>query len=120
MARASPHRHAFWIVFGVGVGCSSLFYALFTFARLEIFKMLLASFFPLAVLILAVLGTIVFGLATPTEAAAVGSFGGFVLAAVYALSRHAAGAARDARDWIPLWLLMLCRSSGSCSSSSRC
>ena len=56
--------------------------------------MLLASFFPLAVLILAVLGTIVFGLATPTEAAAVGSFGGFVLAAVYALLNAAAGAAQ--------------------------
>ena len=59
------------------------FYAVFTFVRLEVFKMLLGSFFPLAVLILAVLGTIVFGLATPTEAAAVGSMGGFVLAAAY-------------------------------------
>jgi len=39
--------------------------------------------FPLAVLILAVLGSIVFGLATPTEAAAVGALGGFVLAAAY-------------------------------------
>ena len=47
--------------------------------------MLLASFFPLALLILAVLGSIVFGLATPTEAAAVGAFGGVFLAAVYAL-----------------------------------
>ena len=45
--------------------------------------MLLGSFFPLAVLILAVLGTIVFGLATPTEAAAIGSLGGFLLAVVY-------------------------------------
>jgi len=45
--------------------------------------MLLSSFFPLAFLILAVLGTIVFGLATPTEAAAVGSIGGLVLAAAY-------------------------------------
>ena len=35
--------------------------------------MLLGSFFPLAVMIMAVLGTIVFGLATPTEAAAMGS-----------------------------------------------
>jgi TRAP-type mannitol/chloroaromatic compound transport system permease large subunit len=51
--------------------------------RLEIFKMLLTSFFPLAVMILAVLGSIVFGLATPTEAAAVGAFGGLVLAAAY-------------------------------------
>ncbi|WP_413770577.1 TRAP transporter large permease subunit, partial [Vibrio vulnificus] len=50
---------------------------------LEIFKMLLSSFFPLAILILAVLGTIVFGLATPTEAAAIGAFGGALLAAAY-------------------------------------
>ena len=34
--------------------------------------MLLTSFFPLALMILAVLGSIVFGLATPSEAAAVG------------------------------------------------
>jgi tripartite ATP-independent transporter DctM subunit len=34
-------------------------------------------------LILAVLGTIVFGLATPTEAAAMGSMGGLLLAAAY-------------------------------------
>jgi tripartite ATP-independent transporter DctM subunit len=37
----------------------------------------------LAVLIVSVLGAIMFGLATPTEAAAVGAFGGFVLAAAY-------------------------------------
>jgi TRAP-type mannitol/chloroaromatic compound transport system permease large subunit len=34
-------------------------------------------------LILAVLGSIIFGLATPAEAAAVGAFGGFILAAIY-------------------------------------
>ena len=62
---------------------SAIFYAIFTFARLEIFKMLLGSFFPLALIILGVLGSIVVGLATPTEAAAMGSFGGFVLAAAY-------------------------------------
>jgi tripartite ATP-independent transporter DctM subunit len=45
--------------------------------------LLVTSFFPLAVLILAVLGTIMFGLATPTEAAAVGAFGSIVLAAGY-------------------------------------
>ena len=45
--------------------------------------MLTTSFLPLAVLIMAVLGAILFGLATPTEAAAVGAFGGLVLAAVY-------------------------------------
>ena len=45
--------------------------------------MLLTSFLPLAVLILAVLGAIVFGLATPSEAAAIGALGGLVLAAAY-------------------------------------
>ncbi len=44
---------------------------------------LLTSFFPLAVLILAVLGAILFGLATPSEAAGVGALGSLVLAACY-------------------------------------
>ena len=60
-----------------------IFYATFNFARLEIFKMLLSSFFPLALLIIAVLGSIVFGLATPSEAAAAGALGGLLLAAAY-------------------------------------
>jgi tripartite ATP-independent transporter DctM subunit len=50
---------------------------------LEVIWALLTSFFPLAVLILSVLGAILLGLATPTEAAAVGSFGSLVLAAAY-------------------------------------
>nr|WP_256500368.1 TRAP transporter large permease subunit [Limimaricola litoreus] len=45
--------------------------------------MLFTSFFPLAVLILSVLGSILFGLATPTEAAAIGALGGMVLAVLY-------------------------------------
>ncbi len=49
----------------------------------QIAMMMITSFFPLAVLILAVLGAILMGLATPTEAAAVGALGGLVLAAVY-------------------------------------
>jgi len=73
----------FWIVFGLGMAGLLLTSWLMNWQRLEIFKMLLASFFPLAMLIIAVLGSIVFGLATPTEAAAVGAFGGVVLAAVY-------------------------------------
>jgi TRAP-type mannitol/chloroaromatic compound transport system permease large subunit len=78
-----PASATYWV--GVGVGSLALFafYALFSLARLEVFKMLLSSFFPLVVLILAVLGSIVFGLATPTEAAAVGAFGGALLAAAY-------------------------------------
>jgi tripartite ATP-independent transporter DctM subunit len=53
------------------------------FSRRQVVVMLFKSFVPLAVLILSVLGAIMFGLATPTEAAAVGAFGGFVLAMVY-------------------------------------
>jgi TRAP-type mannitol/chloroaromatic compound transport system permease large subunit len=78
-----PASLGFWITFGVGLVALIAFYALLNFVRLEVFKMLLASFFPLALLILAVLGAIVFGLATPTEAAAMGSLGGLVLAAAY-------------------------------------
>jgi TRAP-type mannitol/chloroaromatic compound transport system permease large subunit len=63
-------------------------YFMWTWERLQVFKMLLASFFPLALLILAVLGSIVFGFATPTEAAAVGAFGGFLLAAAYRYVEH--------------------------------
>ena len=48
-----------------------------------LFLMLAKSFFPLAILILSVLGAIMFGVATPTEAAAVGAFGAVVLAAGY-------------------------------------
>lgn len=44
---------------------------------------LLTSFFPLAILIMAVLGAILLGLATPAEAAAVGAAGGLVLAVIY-------------------------------------
>jgi tripartite ATP-independent transporter DctM subunit len=50
---------------------------------LQVFKMLAMSFFPLALLILAVLGSIMFGLATPTEAAAVGAGGAILLAIGY-------------------------------------
>ena len=45
--------------------------------------MLATSFLPLAVLILSVLGSILFGLATPTEAASIGALGGMVLAIAY-------------------------------------
>ena len=78
-----PVPMAFWIALASCVVGLAIAYGFFNFARLEIFKMLLGSFFPLAMLIIAVLGTIVFGLATPTEAAAMGSAGGLVLAAAY-------------------------------------
>lgn len=73
----------YWVTLGIALAALAVFYALLSFARLEIFKMLLTSFFPLVILIVAVLGSIVMGLATPTEAAAVGSLGGFVLAIAY-------------------------------------
>ena len=49
----------------------------------EIMFALGTSFFPLAILILSVLGAILFGLATPSEAAAVGAAGSVFLAACY-------------------------------------
>nr|MDQ2704158.1 TRAP transporter large permease subunit [Pseudomonadota bacterium] len=54
-----------------------------THTGVEIARMMLTSFVPLAVLILAVLGAILFGFATPTEAAAVGAAGGLILAVAY-------------------------------------
>ncbi len=81
----------YWIVLAIGIATLGVLYALWNWERFEVFKFLLASFFPLAILILAVLGSIVFGLATPTEAAAVGAFGGFVLAAAYRFTAHLRG-----------------------------
>ncbi len=101
-----PAPMSFWIVLGIGAAGLVALYLVFTFVRLEIFKMLLVSFFPLAVLILSVLGTIVFGLATPTEAAAIGSFGGFALAAVYSWAAAPGDAKRRImKTWLPLWLV---------------
>jgi TRAP-type mannitol/chloroaromatic compound transport system permease large subunit len=48
-----------------------------------VFTALVTSFFPLTLLIMSVLGAIFFGIATPTEAAAVGSLGSLLLAAAY-------------------------------------
>jgi TRAP-type mannitol/chloroaromatic compound transport system permease large subunit len=83
-----PTPDWFWITLGVSALVLLVVYALWTWERLQVFKMLLTSFFPLAILIIAVLGSIVFGLATPTEAAAVGAFGGFVLAIIYRAIEH--------------------------------
>ncbi len=49
----------------------------------EVIMMLAKSFLPLSLLILSVLGAIMFGIATPTEAAAVGALGAALLAAAY-------------------------------------
>lgn len=102
-AGASGPSTAYWIGLAIGAALLVGFYAMFSLQRLEVFKMLLTSFFPLLVLILAVLGSIVFGLATPTEAAAVGAFGGYVLACVYALIAKAKG---QLRQTFALWGLL--------------
>ena len=104
---ASPAREpapaAFWKTLGAGVAVLAVGYLLLTFPRLEVIRMLLTSFFPLAVMILGVLGSIVFGLATPTEAAAMGALGGFVLAAFYMANEKP----REARRrWWPSWILL--------------
>jgi len=78
----------FWIMLGVCLALLVVLYRFWNWERLEVFKLLLASFFPLALLILAVLGSIVVGLATPSEAAAVGAFGGFILPAIYRFIAH--------------------------------
>ncbi|WP_137920164.1 TRAP transporter large permease subunit [Hydrogenophaga sp. 2FB] len=82
-ATVQPAPTWWWVFFAVLGSLVTLFYLFLSFARLEIFKMLLASFFPLMLLILSVLGSIVLGLATPTEAAAMGALGGMLLAAAY-------------------------------------
>ena len=64
----------------------------------NIIIMMLTSFFPLAFLILSVLGAILFGLATPTEAASMGAAGGIVLAASYRIGSIRAG--QITPDWM--------------------
>ena len=49
----------------------------------KVARALLTSFFPLALLIVSVLGAILFGLATPSEAAGAGALASLVLAAAY-------------------------------------
>jgi len=49
----------------------------------KVFFMVVQSFVPLAILILCVLGAIMFGLATPTEAASIGALGAVFLAVAY-------------------------------------
>ena len=102
-AADQPLSARYWIGLAVGVLLLAAFYALLTFERFQIFKLLLSSFFPLLVLILAVLGSIVFGLATPTEAAAVGAFGGYLLAAVYAVVAKRNDKKRVFGAWLALW-----------------
>src|SRR5205814_5943222 len=93
-----------WITFAVGIVIIVLIYWLWNWERLEVFKMLLTSFFPLALLILAVLGSIVFGLSTPSEAAAIGAFGGFILAGIYRFLDHSrAASSKGAGNGPAVW-----------------
>jgi TRAP-type mannitol/chloroaromatic compound transport system permease large subunit len=103
-AERKPAGRSWWLGVAVGAVALVVLYGVMSFQRLEVFKLLLGSFFPLLVLILAVLGSIVFGLATPTEAAAVGAFGGYLLAAIYAVLNKGANAPR----WriFGVWLLL--------------
>jgi len=67
---------AVFIIFGLG----NAYYAW----RLPgVYFTLLSSFLPLGALIASALGTIVFGIATPSEAAAMGSLGALILALLY-------------------------------------
>ena len=71
---------------------------------IEIYKDLLFSFVPLTVLIITVLGSILGGLATPAEAAAMGALGSMILAALYRAltwqkSRRACSCARRRPRW---------------------
>ncbi|MFZ9314400.1 MAG: TRAP transporter large permease [Burkholderiaceae bacterium] len=54
-----------------------------SYTVLESALMVLKAFVPLFALIMAVLGSILFGLATPSEAAAMGALGGIILAVLY-------------------------------------
>jgi len=103
-AARQPASTGFWIGTAVGLLALVAFYAILSFQRLEVFKMLLSSFFPLLILILSVLGSIVFGLATPTEAAAVGAFGGYLLAAVYSIiGKRTPNVVSKLLLWLLLW-----------------
>jgi TRAP-type mannitol/chloroaromatic compound transport system permease large subunit len=78
-----PAPRWLWIATALGLLALAVHYTIFTFERLEVLKMLLTSFFPLTMLILAVLGSIIFGWATPTEAAALGAAGAMLLTGAY-------------------------------------
>jgi TRAP-type mannitol/chloroaromatic compound transport system permease large subunit len=75
--------NGYWIAFAICGALVVLFYLLLNWPRLLVFRMLMESFFPLAIMIAAVLGSITFGLATPSEAAAMGALGGALLALAY-------------------------------------
>ena len=80
---ADKARWLLWPLSAVLALAALWFYAGLNAERLAIGRMLLTSFAPLALLIAAVLGSITAGIATPTEAAAVGALGAALLALAY-------------------------------------
>jgi TRAP-type mannitol/chloroaromatic compound transport system permease large subunit len=70
----------FWACAAAALVLLAVYYWRFDAEQLEILKLLLDSVIPLAVLTLLVLGSILLGIATPTESAAVGVVGALVLA----------------------------------------
>jgi TRAP-type mannitol/chloroaromatic compound transport system permease large subunit len=78
-----PIPAGYWITFGICGLVTVVFYLMLNWQRLQVFRLLMESFFPLAIMIAAVLGSITFGLATPSEAAAMGALGGALLALAY-------------------------------------
>ncbi len=91
--------------------------------RPQLMRMLATSFLPLAILILSVLGAILLGLATPSEAAAIGALGGLILAASYQLSGFFAGTDRPP-TWTAWqlegerWSVMPCLAFGAFASTA--
>ncbi len=69
-----------WVAAFIAFGIGNAFYA---WKFPGVYFTLLSSFLPLGALIASALGTIVFGIATPSEAAAMGSLGALVLAILY-------------------------------------
>jgi tripartite ATP-independent transporter DctM subunit len=70
----------FWACAAAAALLLAVYYRGLDAEQLEILKMLLGSVIPLAVLTLLVLGSILLGIATPTESAAVGVVGALLLA----------------------------------------
>ena len=102
-AERLPAPTWYWIMGGIFAAIVALLAWLWSWERHEVFKMLLGSFFPLSILILMVLGSIVFGLSTPTEAAAVGAFGGCLLALAYRYIAHQKASAAGAESGSVAW-----------------
>jgi TRAP-type mannitol/chloroaromatic compound transport system permease large subunit len=70
------------VLYAIGI-MGALGFVLLVLLGRRVFTALATSFFPLTLLIGSVLGAIFFGIATPTEAAAIGTLGALILALAY-------------------------------------